>query len=50
MSFVREVASAQADWDKKSQCVNAGLKARCTHKRAVGDASLKAGSTRRTRL
>ena len=49
MSFVRKVPSAKADSGKKSQCVDAGLKARSTYKRMAGDAELKLGSTWRGR-
>ena len=45
MSFVHKVASTKADSDKKSQCVDAGLKARSTYKRTADDAELKLGST-----
>ena len=44
MSFVREVPSAKADSDKKSQCADAVLKARST-KRTAGDAGLQPGPT-----
>jgi hypothetical protein len=43
MSLKEFVASAKADSDSRSQCVDAGLKARST--RQCGDAALKGGST-----